>query len=144
VSGFYKKQSDIGDKLKPIERRLKTLDEHIKQSEIIGEHRAIYKTYMTQKPKYKEGFCKAHRAEIVLYEAADRYLKKHLNGRTAIPLKEWRIKRGKLTAEKSALYGKYKTLKLKIREVETIRKAAEGINRAIVQPHKIRRKELDM
>jgi hypothetical protein len=136
MSGFYEKQFDISGRLKPIERRLKTVDRHIKQAETLAKNKAAYKQYIVQKPKNKEAFYNAHCAEITLYEAADRYLKKHLNGRTAIPLKKWRDERGRLTAERSALYGKYKTLKSKIREVETIRKAAESINRAIVPPQK--------
>jgi hypothetical protein len=142
VKGFYEKQSDISGKLKPIERRLKTVDVHIRQAETLAENKAVYRQYMAQKPKNKEAFREIYRAEITLYEAADRYLNKHLNGRTAIPLKKWRAERGKLTAERSMLYGKYKTLRSKIREVETLYKAAKSISQAIAPPRMSREKGL--
>jgi hypothetical protein len=62
----------------------------------------------------------------------------NLNGRTEIPLKKWRAERGKLTAEKSVLTRKYATLKEEVRDVETVRKYAEEINRAIVPQMKSR------
>jgi hypothetical protein len=75
---------------------------------------------------------------IVLHEAASRYLKEHLNGRTEIPLKKWRAERGRLTAEKSVLTRKYATLKEEVRNVETVRKYAEEVQHAIAPPIKSR------
>jgi hypothetical protein len=60
-------------------------------------------------------------------EAASRYL----NGRTEILLKKWKAERGRLTAEKSALTRECATLKEEVRDVETIRKYAEGVGRAV-------------
>jgi hypothetical protein len=131
VTDFYGRLSDMGEKLKPIDRRLKTLDKHIKQSEVYAKTRAAYAEYQKQKPKDKERYYEAHRADIILHEAASRYLKEHLNGRTEILLKKWRAERGKLTAEKSVLTRKYATLKEEVRDVETVRKYAEEIGRTI-------------
>jgi hypothetical protein len=132
VTDFYGRLSDMGEKLKPIDRRLKTLDKHIKQSETYAKTRAAYAEYQKQKPKDKERYCEAHRADITLHEAASRYLKEHLNGRTEIPLKKWKAERGRLTAEKFVLTREYVALKEEVRDVETIRKYAEEVNRAIV------------
>jgi chromosome segregation ATPase len=136
VSEFHGRLSDLRDRLKPIERRLKTLDEHIKQSEIHAKYKGIYKKYSEQKPKDRERFYEAHRAELSIYEAASRYLKNHLNGRTQIPLKDWKSERAKLTAEMSVLDGKYKLLKEEIHEVEIIRRYAESVERSIAPPQK--------
>jgi hypothetical protein len=57
-------------------------------------------------------------------------------GRTAIPLKAWKAERVKLNAEKSALNIKYQSLKNEIREVEIIRRHAESIEWATIQPQK--------
>jgi hypothetical protein len=138
VGEFYGRQADLRERLKPLDRRLKTLDEHIKQSEIYRKHRKVYEQYQGQKPKHRDAFHEAHRAEIMLYEAADRYLKKHLNGRTSIPLQTWTSECGRLTVKRSRLNVKYQTLKSEIREVETIRKCAEEIQRTIVPPPKLR------
>jgi hypothetical protein len=88
-------------------------DEHIKHAETVGKHRAVYKRYMEQKPKTKEAFYNVHTAEIILYESVSRYLKEHLNGRTAISLKAWQAERVKLTAENAALSHEYRIFKTK-------------------------------
>ena len=111
IAEFYERLSDVREKLKPIDRRLKTLGEHIKQTEILAKHKAVYKRYKEQKPKDRDRFYETHRAEITLYEAAVRYMKEHLNGRTAIPLKAWKTERAKLTGEQPALDHEYKSLK---------------------------------
>jgi hypothetical protein len=136
VEDLYGRQTDLRDRLKPIDRRLKTLDEHIKQMEIVSRNRTVYSQYMAQKPKNKEAFYEAHRVEIMLYEAAARYIKANLNGRDKIPLKEWKAERVKLIGARSVLEAEYKTLKAEIREVETIRKYAEQIARSAEPPQK--------
>jgi hypothetical protein len=144
VSGFYGRLSDVRERLKPVERRLKTLDEHIKQAGVIAKHGALYKRYKAQKPKNREAFCEAHRAEITLYETATRYMKEHLNGRTTIPLKAWQAEHVRLTAEKSALSADYRTLKDEIREVETIRRHAEDMERAMEQKQMAKSRETEI
>jgi hypothetical protein len=103
VTDFHGGLIRMGEKLKPIDRRLKTLDKHIKQSEVYAKTRGACAEYQRQKPKDKERYYEAHRADITLHEAASRYLKEQLNGRTEIPLKKWRAERSRLTAEKSGI-----------------------------------------
>jgi hypothetical protein len=122
----------------------RTLDEHIKQTEILAKHKAIYKRYMEQKPKDRDRFHETHRAEITLYEAANRYIKEHLNGRTAIPLRAWKAERAKLTGEQSTLAREYKSLKGDVREVETIRRYAESVERTVAPPQKARKQGLEL
>jgi hypothetical protein len=126
------KQRDISHELKPIERRIKTLDEHIKQSENYKKHRAVYEKYNAIQPTFadkllkrdpKEDFHLIHSVEITLFEAADRYLKEHLNGKVMTPpLKKWKAEREEKTAEKDRLYRQYNTLKNEVKEVEQIKK----------------------
>lgn len=86
VQPMYGKQFDIRDKLKPIERRAKVLDEHIVQADIYLAHKAVYRHYRQEKnPKHKEKYAEAHRAEVTLYEAAEGYLKGAMNGHTILP-----------------------------------------------------------
>jgi ATP-dependent exoDNAse (exonuclease V) alpha subunit len=144
VSEFYGRQADLRERLKPLDRRLKTLDEHIKQVESYRKHRKVYEQYQGQKPKHRDAFREAHHAEITLYESADHYLKRHLNGRTSIPLQAWISERGKLSTERSRLNSKYQMLKSEIREVETIRKYAEEVHRAVASPQRTAAKLHDM
>jgi hypothetical protein len=144
IAEFYDRLSDVREKLKPIDRRLKTLDEHIKQAEILAKHKAVYKRYTEQKPKDRDRFYETNRAEITLYEAANRYMKEHLNGRTAIPLKAWKSEQAKLTGEQSALDREYKSLKEDVQSVETIRRYAESVERTIAPPQKTRTQGLEL
>ena len=107
VRSMYSRQFDINDKLKPIERRLKALDEHIQQAEYYLEFRAIHKEYKQQKPKKQDAFCESNRRELSLYESAERYLKGVMNGKTTLPIKTWKAERAKLLADKKPLYQEY-------------------------------------
>ena len=120
----------IRDELKPIERRLKVLTEHIRQSDNYTKHKKIYKQYQQEKnPKRKAEFAQKHDTAITLYEAASGYLKRHLNGRNEIPLRSWKAERVKLTAERKTLDMKYYKLKEEIKEAEQIRKSVYSIVR---------------
>jgi len=124
---MHSKQSAIRDDLKPIERRLKTLDEHIKQAEYYREFMKINRLYKQQKPKDKESFYESHRRELTLYEAAERYIKGVLNGRDKIPLPTWKAEREKLTAERKRLNAEYISLKDEVGKVEKIARSVQDI-----------------
>jgi ATP-dependent helicase YprA (DUF1998 family) len=114
VVDLYSKQFDIRDKLKPTERRLKVLDEHIKQAD-------IYR-------KYKGGNAN-NESEKILFAAAKKYILAHLNGRNEIPYYTWTAERAKLTVERKTLNREYLSLKDEVKEVEQIRKNADSILR---------------
>ena len=106
--GMIGRQQDIRDKLKPIDRRLKTLDEHIKQAD-------IYLTHKGKKAKTE--------AEQILFTAAGNYLKGVMNGKTNLPTKAWKAERVKLTAERKRLDRDYYALKDEVKEAEQIRRS---------------------
>jgi len=112
--GMIGRQRDIRDKLKPIDRRLKTLDEHIKQAD-------IYLTHKGKKAKTE--------AEQILLTAAGNYLKGVMNGKTTLPTKAWKAERDKLTAERKTLDRDYHTLKDEVKETEQIRRSVYSILR---------------
>jgi hypothetical protein len=169
VGDFYGRQLALGDRLKPIERRIKTLDEHLRQSEnfkanrkIAGQYNALNAeaktaekvTGLFAKSKAEKAhntshsFYEIHRAEITLYEAAKRYLKDVLQGRfdpkKLPPITKWQDERTAKTAEKQKLNGEYHALKDEIREVEIIRKYAEEIQRAMNPPQKVKSWEMEI
>ena len=130
LSSMIDKQFKLRDKLKPVDRRLKVLDGHIKQAEIYREHTNINRLYQQQNPKDKDDFYETHRADLTLYHASERYLKAHLNGRDKIPLSAWEVEREKLDAEKKRLSGEYITLKNNTTKVEKIRSNVYNIMRS--------------
>lgn len=124
VSDMRGRFNSVSDKLKKTERRLNTLDEHIRNGENYRKHRAIYQQYQNEKPKKRDAFYQAHASGIILYEAAKKYLDAHLNGHT-LPLKAWKSERARLAAEKENLYQNFYRLRDEVREVEVIRYNAE-------------------
>jgi len=126
VGEMYRRQNGLRENLKPIERRLKVLQEHIWQAEYYTQFKDIYNKYKQQNPKNQEVFYEDNRAEITLYEAAKKYLDAHLNGHS-LPLKDWKLELTKLTAEQNVLYREYTALKDETREVELIKRNVENI-----------------
>ena len=95
------RQQDIRDKFKAIDRRMKTIDEHIRQSGIYKAHRGkkaqyekLYAQYKTLEKETGFGakrkaqkaldaakdYRETYRSEISAYEEAERYLKKVMQG----------------------------------------------------------------
>jgi len=133
VKSMYAKQYDIRDQLKPMERRLKTLNEHIQQADVYMKHKAVYRQYQELKPKKQAAFAEKYREAITLFEAAERYLKGVMSGRTSLPIKAWKAERVQLTAEKSRLNQDYALLKNEVHEVEQIRRSVYSLLREQTQ-----------
>ena len=123
-------QLDIQGKLKPIERRLDTLKKHIEQADL----------YMDCKGKKK-----LTESEQILFTAARNYLKGVMNGKTALPIKAWKLEYNKLLAERKTLNQRYVALKDEVKEAEQIRKSVYNILRREQReqaPHRVQETEL--
>lgn len=107
-------QFDIRDELKPIEQRLKTLTEHIKQADIYLKYKG--KKALTD-------------SEQALFTAANTYLKGVMNGKTTLPTKAWKAEYDELTDKRKILNQRYVALKDEVREAEQIRKNVYSILR---------------
>ncbi len=131
VKAIYGRFSDAQAALKKNERRAKTLDEHLSQSEIYLKHKALFKQYrQLQNPPKRDAFYEKHSAELAAFEAASRYLKGVMNGRAELPISAWKTERDALAAERKRLYADYTALKEEVREVEVIRRGVEDILRS--------------
>ena len=117
VAGMRSELTDVRAKLKPVERRLQMLDEHIRQAEIYGE--------------YKEK--KRTESEEMLFAAAKGYLSNHLNGRNKIPLVAWKSDYKNLATTKGNLYHEYYRLKEEARHMESIQKSVEHMMRSDIK-----------
>ena len=123
-------QLDIQDELKPIERRLKTLTEHIWYTDNYLKNKSVYTHYQQEKNSKKQAvFAEKHQDKIELYEEANSYLKKVMNGKTTLPTKAWKAEYSKLTAERNTLNQRYIDLKDEVSEAEQIRKSVYSIIR---------------
>jgi MobA/MobL family. len=124
ITAMHDKLYDIREKMKPIERRLATLNEHLLQAGNYKENKAICKQYYTLPPKKQPAFYNEHTSEIILFESAQRYLKAHLNGYSKIPTAQWKAEHKNLTVEKEILYHEFKQQKEEARQVEVIQRTA--------------------
>ena len=66
-----------------------------------------------------------HAAEIGQYEAADKYLKEHLNGYGKIPEKEWRAELAESLTGRTAQVEKYYKICDDVKNAEALRRGAE-------------------
>lgn len=122
--------------IKQTEKLLHERKELISQAEKYLEHRPTYKAYMQTKPKKQDAFFESHRAALILYQSAERYLKEHLGKDNVLKLKAWKAEVADLTQKKSRLYGSLQTLKAEVQEAEAVKKCVEQA----IQPEQTRAK----
>jgi hypothetical protein len=169
VGDFYGRQLALSDKLKPVERRVKTLGEHLRQSENFKANRKIAGQYNALNAEAKtaekatglfakskaekahntaQNFYEIHRAEIDLFQAAEKYLRGVLQSRydpkKLPPITKWQEERETLRKKKGGLNTEYAALKDEIREVEIIRRYAEEVQRAMNPPQKTQTREMEI
>jgi hypothetical protein len=120
---------DVSGKIKKSERRLDTLAQHLAQYDNYKQHSAVYKKFKEFDQKKRDAFRDKHSEEIQSYKDAKQYLDAVMNGRTGLPIKEWKAEQTKLAAEKYSLCEEYYRLKDETRSVELLLKGAENIMR---------------
>lgn len=120
---------DVSGKIKKSERRLSTLAQHLAQYGNYKQHSAVYKKYKELDPKKRDTFRDKHSEGIQSYKDAKQYLDAVMNGRTGLPIKEWKAEQTKLIADKFSLCEEYYRLKDETRSAELLRKGAENIMR---------------
>jgi hypothetical protein len=156
VGDLYGKQMAMNDKLKPIQRRIDTLDEHLRQSgnfkanrKIMAQYDRLYADYdatkketgLFAKSKTEKArlammdFYETHRSEIEMFRTAEKYLKGVLQSRydpkKLPPIKKWQDERAAKIVEKQAMYADYHGLKDEVKSAETIRRYAEQVMREV-------------
>jgi chromosome segregation ATPase len=100
IKAMSAQNKEMQDKLKPIERRLTILNEHIKHTENYTSYRNIYKKYENIDNQNKRGlYRRDNYHEILQYEAAVKYFKSNSFDKN-LPLAKWRAERDELTEKK--------------------------------------------
>ena len=129
VKSMFAKQADIRGDLKFAEQRMKTLDENIQQAGIYLAHKELYAQYRKLKPRKQPKFYEEHHADLMMFEAAARYLKGVVNGQTTLPTSAWNKERDELAVERSRLNREYGSLKGEVAEVWQIQRSIHDIVR---------------
>lgn len=100
----------VREELKTVESDIARLSETIKQSETYKEHRELYKEYLALPNSKAVKFRESHITEILLYEAAVRYIKDNVPNHT-LYLPKWKKELQELSARKVKLYADYNSCK---------------------------------
>ena len=152
VSAMHGRIHRITEDMKPVNRRIDTLKEHIYQSEHFKEHRAlkrqydkIYAEYTTARKETgffaerktqkaldaANSFYETNRTGQALFDAAERYLRDVLQKRydpnKLPPITKWREELTAKTAEREKLYREYEKLKTETAKVEKIQRSVKEI-----------------
>ena len=134
-------------KLNDVERRIKTLKEHLYQGGYYKEHRTLRRQYDRLRSAYEEakketGLFTEHKAKkaletandfyeanctgLALFDAAEKYLRehmqKHFDPKKLPPISKWEKELAGKLAEKDALYRDYYALKDETVKIEKIKR----------------------
>lgn len=115
--------------MKMLDHRLKTLNEHIRHADNYSKCSGLHRQRQQLPCRKQAAVYERHRAELMLYEATEAYLRGVLNERTTIPVKEWKNEAAQLTAERKSLYAEHAQIKEETRSVEAIRYCVEHVMR---------------
>ena len=91
---------DLRREIVKAERRIAVLTERGEMWAQYNEYKAVHKQLARVKPEKRELFEQRHSRELILYDAADRYLKELKASGEELSPKEWRREIDLLTAQK--------------------------------------------
>jgi hypothetical protein len=149
---MHGKLNSTSKELNKVERRIKTLQEHLYQSGYYKEHRSLKRQYDRLRTKYEEAkketgffaernarkaleavndFNEANRTGLTLFDAAEKYLRehmgKHFDPKKLPPISAWEKELAEKTAVKESLYRDYYKLKDDTYKIEKIRASVKMI-----------------
>ena len=112
-------------RIKEIEKRLKTIDEDIHNIDNYRKTKPIANKLETV--VFKERYRKEHEADLIIFGAAEKYLKKRFNGGKAPLIKDLRAEQKALLTEKDKLYESYYSEKSELSELQATMKNVDMI-----------------
>lgn len=112
-------------RIKEIEKRLKAIDEDIHNIDNYRKTKPIADKLETV--VFKERYRKEHEADLIIFGAAEMYLKKRFNGGKAPLIKVLRAEQKALLVEKDKLYESYYSEKSELSELQATMKNVDMI-----------------
>ena len=120
---------DLRREIVKAERRIAVLTERGEMWAQYNKYKAVHKQLAKVKPEKRELFEQRHSRELILYDAAARYLKELKASGEEINPKEWRREIDLLTAQKQVDSIDMKAMREELKAVERLRKAADQLAR---------------
>ena len=131
--------SSVSDKAFSIREGMKTAEQRMKELQKLMEYGRNYQTYKPIQDEYRqirwkgkqEKFAEARRAELTLWDAANRYLHAHLpEGVKTLPISAWEKEYTALKAQREAEYDTLKDTRAEVAELQKIRRCVDIALRA--------------
>ena len=143
LSAVHDKASEIRSAMKPREARIKQLQKLIEQAQNFQKTQPIHDEYKQIRWKGKqEKFAEAHRADLAVWDAANRYLRVNLPDMKLTP-KAWQAELAALTTENEAEYAKLKAQREEVAELQKVRRYVDVALKADA-PQKTKNKHHDI
>ena len=143
LSAVHDKASEIRSAMKPREARIKQLQKLIEQAQNFQKTQPIHDEYKQIRWKGKqEKFAEAHRADLAVWDAANRYLRANLPDMKLTP-KAWQTELAALTAENEVEYAKLKAQREEVAELQKVRRYVDVALKADA-PQKTKTKHHDI
>lgn len=109
------------------ERRIAALNEKAEMWAQYRKYRPIRKQLDRVNPDKQQLFREHHSRELILYDAADRFLKGLKDNGEELKPKEWKSEITSLTAEKDRKYAEMRAMREEIKAAEQLKKIAERL-----------------
>ena len=143
LSIVHDNASEIRSGMKPRETRIRQLQKLIEQAQNMRETQPIHDEYKQIRWKGKqEKFAEAHRADLAIWDAANRYLRANLPDMKLTP-KAWQTDLAALTAENEAEYARLKAQREEVTELQKVRRYVDVALKADA-PQKAKTKHHDI
>ena len=120
---------DLRREIVKAERRIAVLTERGEMWAQYNEYKTVHKQLARVKPEKRELFEQRHSRELILYDAAARYLKELKDSGEEITPKAWQREIDLLTAQKQVDTIDMKAMREELKAVERLRKAAAQLAR---------------
>lgn len=129
IADMNSRYYDLRGKIVKAERRIAILTERGEMWEQYNQYKSIHKQLAKVKPEKREQFEQRHSRELILYDAAARYLKELKDRGEGITPKAWQREIDQLAAGKQTDTLAMKSMREDLKAVERLRKTAEQLSR---------------
>ena len=129
IADMNSRYYDLRGKIVKAERRIAILTERGEMWKQYNQYKSIHKQLAKVKPEKREQFEQRHSRELILYDAAVRYLKDLKDSGEGITPKAWQREIDQLAAGKQTDTLAMKAMREDLKAVERLRKTAEQLSR---------------
>ena len=130
--------------LKDTEKKIDEKTQLIDQSEKYLKNKDTYKAYTKTKKSRQKDFYNEHRAELILFESAKKYLKDHLGESKTLNISKWKSELATLKKDKKSLYNKILEIREEVEQAEKVKVCIEQLQEQEKRLSQVKKQELEL